>query len=135
LSARRFNFYFMEFYTKRDLSYDPASNEDRCSLYISQSTNAEGRISEDGWFTGNSQLSRLQDICSESVHDDLRSTFYGFIDDDMESIVYCPMPYPDNPQEFQADLDSLRIQGKNQLIANWWNPQACSSCTIEQVVP
>jgi len=53
----------------------------------------------------------------------------------MASIVYCPMPYPDNPQEFQADLDSLRIQGKEQLIANWWNPQACSTCTIEQVLP
>ncbi len=100
LPSRRFNFYFLEFYTKRDLSDDPASNEDRCSLYIYQSTNAEGRISEDGWFTGNSQLSRLQDICSESVQDDLRSTFYGFIDDNMKGIVYCPMPYPRQPAGF-----------------------------------
>lgn len=136
LYARRFNYYFLEFYTKWDLSYDPSSDEDRCWLYIYQTTNAEGRIAEDGWFSGGSQLSRLRDTCTEdTVRDDLESTFFGFIDDDTASIVYCPMPLPDNPLDFEVDMETLREQGKDRLIQNWWDPQACSTCTIEEILP
>ncbi|MBN1267202.1 MAG: hypothetical protein JXA25_17050 [Anaerolineales bacterium] len=137
LSVRRFNYYFHEFMIKRDLLYDPDWDEEPCPLYSDMIFNAEGIIYEDGWIAGDVSLSSLVDNCTGSMPDEGTNQFYGYIDDALSTVVFCPLPVGSwfNLEDYTADFESLRQQGKEQLISNWWSPDMCRTCTVDQVLP
>jgi hypothetical protein len=117
----------------------PDYDEDTISI-IEDINNASGILNEEGWISGSWSISseNIKDPDDEQYQSS--SGFYGYIDDQMEEVVICRLKSNASdkegaPNEFSAEYDALRTAGKDQLISNWYHPNACYICKIEGIKP
>jgi len=137
LNQRTFLYSFEEHWIKHDLLYNPDFDEEPCPLYFDQSHTAVGTVLEDGWIKGNLSSTTKTENCTGTIPDSGTNQFFGYMDDELSVVVFCPLPISSliDPSDYAVDFSSLQQAGKDNLITNWWNPDMCRTCTIEQVLP
>ncbi len=99
---------------------------------------SEGIVMDDGWIFGTSRLDDIQTNIVLPNESHGNNDFYGFISDDLKTIVHCPLPVTNgfiNQDDYVVDFDDLLASGKDKLVSEWWNPEWCYSCSIESVEP
>jgi hypothetical protein len=137
LEQRIVSFNYENHNVKKDWLFDAEYDDEPCPMYTDAVKTGEGEIYDDGWFSG--IYSDNLDIhnCTGGGPDNGTNEFYGFVDDEIKSIVICRLPVSSwiSSDKYTADIDVLRNQGKDALVENWYNADACSVCTITAVQP
>ncbi len=99
---------------------------------------SQGVVLDDGWITGTSFIDHNMVSIVFSDKSKGSNDFYGYISDDLTTIVHCPLPVTDafiNQDDYQVDFEDLVKAGKERLVPDWWNPGWCFICSIEEIQP
>ncbi len=99
---------------------------------------SEGIVMDDGWITGTSIIDDIETNIVFPFETQGSNDFYGFISDDLNTIVHCPLPVTNgfiNQEDYKVDFEDLHAAGKDKLVSEWWNPDWCYICIIETVEP
>jgi hypothetical protein len=101
----------------------------------------DGVLHENGWISGSYNYLHPNPNEPDTLPPDEGSNdFYGYIDDQMETVVICKLsPFEDfgdgKPNQYTADFEALMAAGKDQLISSWAYPSDCNICKVDGIRP